>query len=103
MQTYSIPLTQDPDSRLETPDSRLICDCFPISQQLEYSVPGDHNMMDEFKDECGVFGIFNHEDAARLTYLGLYALQHRGQEPAGIVSSDGQVMYAHKGMGYVSE
>jgi len=60
-------------------------------------------MMDKFKDECGVFGIFNHEDAARLTYLGLYALQHRGQESAGIVSSDGQTMYAHKGMGYVSE
>jgi amidophosphoribosyltransferase len=60
-------------------------------------------MMDKFKDECGVFGIFNHEDAARLTYLGLYALQHRGQESAGIVSSDGHTMYAHKGMGYVSE
>jgi len=60
-------------------------------------------MMDKFKDECGVFGIFNHEDAARLTYLGLYALQHRGQESAGIVSSDGHAMYAHKGMGYVSE
>src|SRR5499433_1728101 len=60
-------------------------------------------MQDKFKDECGVFGIFNHEDAARLTYLGLYALQHRGQESAGIVSSDGQGMFAHKGMGYVSE
>jgi amidophosphoribosyltransferase len=60
-------------------------------------------MMDKFKDECGVFGIFNHEDAARLTYLGLYALQHRGQESAGIVSSDEHTMYAHKGMGYVSE
>jgi amidophosphoribosyltransferase len=60
-------------------------------------------MHDKFKDECGVFGIFNHEDAARLTYLGLYALQHRGQESAGMVSSDGQRLHAYRGMGYVSE
>src|ERR1051325_10925265 len=62
-----------------------------------------HNMQDKFKDECGVFGIFNHEDAARLTYLGLYALQHRGQESAGMVSSDGQRLHAYRGMGYVDE
>src|SRR5687768_2153281 len=43
-------------------------------------------MLDKFKDECGVFGILNHRDAANLTYLGLYALQHRGQESAGIAS-----------------
>ncbi|HZM91352.1 MAG TPA: amidophosphoribosyltransferase [Blastocatellia bacterium] len=60
-------------------------------------------MLDKFKDECGVFGIFNHEDAARLTYLGLYALQHRGQESAGMVSSDGLRLHAYRGMGYVSE
>jgi amidophosphoribosyltransferase len=44
------------------------------------------HMFDKFKDECGVFGILNHRDAANLTYLGLYALQHRGQESAGIAS-----------------
>ncbi|HEX5735825.1 MAG TPA: amidophosphoribosyltransferase [Blastocatellia bacterium] len=60
-------------------------------------------MMDKLKEECGVFGIFNHEDAARLAYLGLYSLQHRGQESAGMVSSDGERMYAARGMGYVSE
>ncbi len=60
-------------------------------------------MMDKLKEECGVFGIFNHEDAARLTYLGLYALQHRGQESAGMVSSDGERMHPARGMGYVSE
>ncbi len=60
-------------------------------------------MLDKFRDECGVFGIFNHEDAARLTYLGLYALQHRGQESAGIVSSDGERLQAARGMGHVSE
>ena len=41
---------------------------------------------DRFHDECGVFGVFGHEEASKLTYLGLYALQHRGQESAGIVS-----------------
>jgi len=59
--------------------------------------------MDKFREECGVFGIFNHEDAARLAYLGLYALQHRGQESAGMVSSDGEKLHAARGMGYVSE
>lgn len=60
-------------------------------------------MMDKLKEECGVFGIFGHEEAARLTYLGLYALQHRGQESAGMVSSDGERLYQVRGMGYVSE
>ena len=52
-------------------------------------------------EECGIFGIYNHRQAARLTYLGLYALQHRGQESAGIVSSDGFNVAAHRGMGLV--
>src|SRR5215510_6410192 len=64
---------------------------------------GYRNMMDKLKEECGVFGIFDHEEAARLTYLGLYALQHRGQESAGIVSSDGAQLHQARGMGYVSE
>jgi len=55
------------------------------------------------KESCGIFGIFGHTDAARLTYLGLYALQHRGQESAGIVVSDGKRMSAHKGMGLVAD
>src|SRR5262245_31622399 len=59
--------------------------------------------MDELREECGVFGIFNHDDAARVSYLGLYALQHRGQEAAGMVSSDGERLRAARGMGYVSE
>ena len=52
---------------------------------------------------CGVVGIYNHPQAARLTYLGLYALQHRGQESAGIVSSDGSNVFMHRGMGLVNE
>jgi amidophosphoribosyltransferase len=47
-------------------------------------------MFDKFREECGVFGIYGNEEASRLAYLGLYALQHRGQESAGIVSSDGE-------------
>jgi amidophosphoribosyltransferase len=58
---------------------------------------------DHFHDECGLFGVFGHADAARLTYLGLYALQHRGQESAGIVTSDGQRLRLEKGMGLVSD
>ncbi|MBT8334239.1 MAG: amidophosphoribosyltransferase, partial [Deltaproteobacteria bacterium] len=55
------------------------------------------------KDECGVCGIFNHKDASKLTYFGLYSLQHRGQESAGIVSSDGKQVRMHKAMGLVPD
>jgi amidophosphoribosyltransferase len=55
------------------------------------------------KEACGVFGVFGHDDAAKLTYFGLYALQHRGQESAGIVTSTGRSIYEHKGMGLVHE
>jgi amidophosphoribosyltransferase len=60
-------------------------------------------MDDKFHEECGVFGVFKHADAARITYLGLYALQHRGQESAGIVSSDGHQLFQEKGMGHVAD
>ena len=59
--------------------------------------------MDKFKDECGVFGIFGHPEAANMTYLGLYALQHRGQESAGIAASDGQRRPRLAAMGYVAD
>jgi amidophosphoribosyltransferase len=58
---------------------------------------------DRFNDHCGVFGVYGAEEAAKLAYLGLYQLQHRGQESAGIVSSDGADLHAHKGMGLVEE
>ncbi len=58
---------------------------------------------EELHEECGVFGIWGHPDAAQLTYYGLHALQHRGQESAGIVSSDGQRFTFHRGMGLVTE
>ena len=60
-------------------------------------------MFDKFHEECGVFGIYGHPDAANLTYLGLYALQHRGQESAGIVSTDSKKLYSEKYMGLVAD
>ncbi len=57
---------------------------------------------DRFHDECGVVGVFGHPEAANLAYLGLYALQHRGQESAGIVTTDGREFYSHRGMGRVA-
>jgi len=58
---------------------------------------------DKFHDECGVFGVYGHREAANLTYLGLHALQHRGQEGAGICSSDGRQLYVEKSMGLVAD
>ncbi len=58
---------------------------------------------DHFHDQCGLFGIFGHPDAARIAYLGLYALQHRGQESAGIAATDGTRLRVQKGMGLVND
>jgi amidophosphoribosyltransferase len=58
---------------------------------------------DKFHDECGVVAIYSHPEAETLAYLGLHALQHRGQESAGIVSSDGMSLHIHKNMGLVAD
>jgi amidophosphoribosyltransferase len=58
---------------------------------------------DKFREECGVFGVFGHQDAAALTVLGLHALQHRGQEAAGIVSFDGTDFHAERHVGLVGD
>ncbi|HXJ16163.1 MAG TPA: amidophosphoribosyltransferase [Candidatus Polarisedimenticolia bacterium] len=63
-----------------------------------YTIEDDH-----FHDHCGVFGVFGHPESAKLTYLGLYALQHRGQESAGIASSDGAEVHLHRSLGLVQE
>src|SRR6202035_5255649 len=60
-------------------------------------------MFDKFHDECGVFAIYGNPEAAKLTHLGLFALQHRGQESAGIAASDGQEIRCIKSMGHVAE
>ena len=58
---------------------------------------------DHFHDECGVFGVWNHSEAANLVYLGLYALQHRGQESAGIVSVEKRIFQSHRNRGLVAD
>jgi amidophosphoribosyltransferase len=60
-------------------------------------------MFDKFHDECGVFAIYGHPEAAKLAYLGLYGLQHRGQESAGICTSDGAEVHCVKSMGHVAD
>ena len=60
-------------------------------------------MLDKFHEECAVMGVFGHPEAANMVYLGLYALQHRGQESSGIVSSDGKVLISHRQMGLVAD
>jgi amidophosphoribosyltransferase len=67
------------------------------------TTPVNEIEMDKLHEECGVFGIYGHPEAARLTYLGLYALQHRGQESCGIVASDGEELRLERAMGHVSD
>src|SRR5499425_1906817 len=58
---------------------------------------------DKFRDECGVVAIYAHPEAEKLAYLGLHALQHRGQESAGVVTSDKMTLHMHKAMGLVAD
>ena len=60
-------------------------------------------VLDKFKEECGIFGIFGHAEASTLTQLGLFALQHRGQEACGIVSSDGTDLHQFRSQGLVAD
>ncbi len=90
-----------------TPDfrQRIEADLIPVSTPAE-SIDDDATPFDKLREECGVMAIYNHADAARMTYWGLYALQHRGQESAGIAVSNGAELNAitdFKGMGLVSE
>ena len=77
---------------------RLSTHPFAASTMENGEDDGDH-----LKEECGVFGIIGDDDASAHTALGLHALQHRGQEAAGIVSFDGRQFHSHRGMGHVSE
>src|SRR5579871_5402949 len=75
----------------------------PGSNHSEPAPEGQVTEDDMLHEECGVMAIHGHADAARMAYLGLYALQHRGQESAGIATADGQHLANIKGMGLVSE
>jgi amidophosphoribosyltransferase len=66
-------------------------------------LPSVYEADDHFHDECGVFGVYDNPEAANVTYLGLYAQQHRGQESAGIVCTDGHTFSSHRGMGLVAD
>ena len=59
--------------------------------------------LEDIHEECGIFGVWGHPDAARLTYFGLHALQHRGQEGAGIVSNDNGHLIGHRGTGLLTQ
>ncbi|MAI81160.1 MAG: amidophosphoribosyltransferase [Deltaproteobacteria bacterium] len=74
----------------------------PLTPDSEQALFKEHQA-DHFHDECGVFGIHGHDEAAHITYLGLYALQHRGQESCGIVASNGREHTAHRAMGLVAD
>jgi amidophosphoribosyltransferase len=69
-----------------------------VARALELEDEDDH-----FHDQCGVFAVYGHAESANIAYLGLHALQHRGQESAGIVTSDGEQLYAHRAMGLVQD
>lgn len=71
------------------------------NQAIPLDAEDEHD--DAFHHECGVCGVFGHAEAANLTYLGLYALQHRGQEAAGVVSTEGSLFHTHRGMGTVAD
>ncbi len=73
------------------------------SEELSVELDSAETKLDGFHEECGVFGVYGHPEAANLAYLGLYALQHRGQESAGIVSSNGKSLISHRGMGLVAD
>jgi amidophosphoribosyltransferase len=74
----------------------------PVAQRARSIVRADDDD-DHFRDECGVFGVFGHVDAAATAALGLHALQHRGQEAAGIVTYDGEHFHSHKALGLVGD
>src|SRR3954471_21948138 len=63
----------------------------------------DELRLDKLHEECGIFGIFGHPEASTLTQLGLFALQHRGQEACGIVSSDGAELYNFRSKGLIAD
>jgi amidophosphoribosyltransferase len=87
---------------MPSPQRRLVV-LDPPQASSHPSRPREREEDDHFHDECGVFGVFGNPEAANMTYLGLHALQHRGQESAGIVTSDGEQLYAHRAMGLVTD
>jgi amidophosphoribosyltransferase len=86
-----------------SPEFKQIIEPEFIPVSVLASLLDDETPFDKLREECGVMAVYNHPDAARMTYWGLYALQHRGQESGGIASADGDEVRDYKGMGLVSE
>jgi amidophosphoribosyltransferase len=74
-----------------------------LENDVMENLQDDATPFDKLREECGVMAVYNHQDAARMTYWGLYSLQHRGQESGGIATADGHTVNDMKGMGLVSE
>src|SRR5271154_3838695 len=91
------------DLSLDTPRDTSPESARELPRELFVEVASAESNLDAFNEECGVFGVFGHPEAANLAYLGMYALQHRGQESAGIVSSNGKSLISHRGMGLVAD
>jgi amidophosphoribosyltransferase len=87
--------------RNDQADSTAIAKDQPLWTGQYYNEGVDNDYFDKLKEECGVFGIFGHPEASALSFFGLHALQHRGEESAGICSSDGTNFYFHRDMGLV--
>src|SRR3954467_3579844 len=83
---------------MRNPDQDALLDLGPAALELQDDLEGD-----TLREECGVFGIYGHPDAAAITALGLHALQHRGQEAAGIVSYDGERFHSERRLGLVGD
>ncbi|MGY3648927.1 glutamine phosphoribosylpyrophosphate amidotransferase [Bradyrhizobium sp. LM4.3] len=83
---------------MRNPDQDALLDLGPAALELQDDLEGD-----TLREECGVFGIYGHPDAAAITALGLHALQHRGQEAAGIVSYDGSRFHSERRLGLVGD
>ena len=93
----------DPAGALAAAAGRAAAASTGADDALSIVIDSAENKLDAFHDECGVFGVYGHPEAANLVYLGLYSLQHRGQESAGIVSSNNKSLISHRGMGLVAD
>ena len=95
---------QSPSDLAAQPDPDAHCDFNPDLPDPADSGLEDSDLDgDTLREECGVFGIFGHPEAAAITALGLHALQHRGQEAAGIVSFDGSRFHSERRLGLVGD
>jgi amidophosphoribosyltransferase len=99
------------DERLMLPNKRIVqadspavdASGRPLWTGAYYNEGIDSDYFDKLKEECGVFGVYGHPEASALSFYGLHALQHRGEESAGICTSDGKEFYYHRNMGLVKE